>query len=474
MEFTYEGLVRYSYGFYNPNHAAALIVMLLPMFWGTRAAAKRKWIKICVLIPEILLYAALILTYSRAGFIALVLSGMMFFALCQAYLFPRKRRFRFSLKSFVSMRAVAFFLFSLAFLSGTYFSGALSRYCGWIFFPDKSLTNRLALWNGGLQMLADNPLGVGTGLSGKIFTEFYQSPENTYVYRTMVNSFLTFLVEQGVWLSFFSAVLILFIITASLGVIMREEESYKTQVIGIMLLTSCFSAFISGMASTCFDYSAIKGFLRFDSWDTNVFMGAVLSWLMIGILLFLGIICIKFSNRKVLKRCTGLSFFATAVVFAPILAGGCLMNLRRTEKCSVIFAAANSSGKWIKVFSKAGNRTKIALIPDDEVCGRRQILDFFRSKYNNYELYVPLSSIADMESNSLLKKCGIVALTGKNAFLAEKLNAEIILYRPCFSPSAVFGRTIKKIWLDEFDEHGYNSEWERRFSGNKGIVEYVP
>ena len=34
MEFTYDGMVRYGFGFYNPNHAAALICAIMPFLWG--------------------------------------------------------------------------------------------------------------------------------------------------------------------------------------------------------------------------------------------------------------------------------------------------------------------------------------------------------------------------------------------------------------------------------------------------------
>jgi hypothetical protein len=33
MEFTYHGLVRYGFGFSNPNHAATLFAMVLSFFW---------------------------------------------------------------------------------------------------------------------------------------------------------------------------------------------------------------------------------------------------------------------------------------------------------------------------------------------------------------------------------------------------------------------------------------------------------
>ena len=40
MEFTFDGIVRQGFGFYNPNHAAALICAISPFLWGLE--------KICV------------------------------------------------------------------------------------------------------------------------------------------------------------------------------------------------------------------------------------------------------------------------------------------------------------------------------------------------------------------------------------------------------------------------------------------
>ena len=33
MEFTYDGMVRQGFGFYNPNHAAAVICAVFPFLW---------------------------------------------------------------------------------------------------------------------------------------------------------------------------------------------------------------------------------------------------------------------------------------------------------------------------------------------------------------------------------------------------------------------------------------------------------
>ena len=72
---------------------------------------------------------------------------------------------------------------------------------------DASVTHRFDLWRAGLQMAFENPAGYGSGQSGSSFMQWYQALGRTEGYRTMVNSYLTFLVEQG-WVHFAMAVFV--------------------------------------------------------------------------------------------------------------------------------------------------------------------------------------------------------------------------------------------------------------------------
>jgi len=62
---------------------------------------------------------------------------------------------------------------------------------------DASVGHRFVLWESALQMAVENPAGFGTGKSGEAYMQWYQAIDSTSGYRTMVNSYLTFLVEQG-------------------------------------------------------------------------------------------------------------------------------------------------------------------------------------------------------------------------------------------------------------------------------------
>jgi len=70
---------------------------------------------------------------------------------------------------------------------------------------DDSAGNLLELWSAALQMAYENPAGFSLGRSGSESMQWYQSVDRTEGYRTMVNSYLTFLVEMG-WLPFIAVI----------------------------------------------------------------------------------------------------------------------------------------------------------------------------------------------------------------------------------------------------------------------------
>ena len=73
MEFTYDGMVRWGFGFYNPNHAAALFAALLPFLWAAWERFPRPVCRIPVAVATLLTFTALALTFSRTGAVVAVL-----------------------------------------------------------------------------------------------------------------------------------------------------------------------------------------------------------------------------------------------------------------------------------------------------------------------------------------------------------------------------------------------------------------
>lgn len=171
MEFTYEGLVRYGFGFYNPNHAAAFICAILPFAW-LAFLQKAYWQKILGGLISVILILALAFTYSRAGVIVFILEALAF-----AFYFGKKYW-----KVYCAIGVVL--IFSLL------ISSAMGR-----FTFDAAASNRIEIWLAGLRLFLGNPLGVGLGNSGEIASAFLL-PEDIEI-RSLVNSHLTLLCEFG-------------------------------------------------------------------------------------------------------------------------------------------------------------------------------------------------------------------------------------------------------------------------------------
>lgn len=197
VEYYFQDQLRWSFGFENPNKAAALIAALLPFVWVVARTGweiegrKAKWL--LVLLGNGLLgtgWWLLFMTYSRGGIVAAA-AGFLYIG-WREWKVPAARK-----SGARRVLALAMVLGILALFAGT---DAAKRSTQWMAKPEGSVENRIELWKGGLRMIAQIPQGVGRGKSGSVYEEWFQPLESTERYRTLVNSYLTFAAEQGVWL----------------------------------------------------------------------------------------------------------------------------------------------------------------------------------------------------------------------------------------------------------------------------------
>ena len=279
MEFTYEGFVRYGFGFYNPNHAAAFICAILPFAWI--ALFKRAcWQKIIGGLLSVILIFALAFTYSRAGMLVFILEALAF-------------TFYFGKKYWKAYCAIgATLILSLI------ISSAMGR-----FTYDAAASNRIEIWLAGLKLFLGNPLGVGLGNSGEIASAFL-IPEYIEV-RSLVNSHLTLLCEFGVivgalWIS---------LILCSL------KCGYTQMAIPLKFaaLVSFCGLVVSSAISSVFDWEVLLRPSRFE-YLTNINLAA--SYCLFALFCLLAFYLIKGSFRlkeffSVFVLCVGvfLPFF---------------------------------------------------------------------------------------------------------------------------------------------------------------------
>ena len=171
------------WGFGNPNKTAALIALIMIAVWGL--AYVRKWGFWAALTLFTGLGMCLILTQSRGGMIGAIAGGLIAFAWA-----PR---------SFPIQRSISVVLACLALAGFAFIVHAGARYGEGILEKDRSIENRLLIWEQVPSMIHDAPGGWGLGKSGEAYMQWYQPVTRGEGYRTLVNSHLTWLVELNWW-----------------------------------------------------------------------------------------------------------------------------------------------------------------------------------------------------------------------------------------------------------------------------------
>lgn len=253
--FTINGIVRHAFGFANPNHAAAAICALFPFCWGWggkwRWAGRLIGIALCVMLA---------MTYSRTGFVVLVIEAAVLWwrgALGSAH--PTSGRGR-------RWNAVPT-------IWGIILAVCLACVAAWWMWPrmalDGAVMNRPKIWLAGLRLFAANPMGVGFGNSGEIASTFLL-PDGITV-RTLVNSHLTLLVELGAvvggaWFTF---------VVSSLC---SNRRMRRTWVAFAGLVVSAFS-------SSVFDWHVLFDFANKGDYGAVNF---VLAWGLFAAFVFMG------------------------------------------------------------------------------------------------------------------------------------------------------------------------------------------
>ena len=256
-------LDRLSFGFHNPNHAAALACALLPLCFGWRRAA---WVGRGLAVG---LFAALLLTQSRTGLIVAALEGAAWWAM-------RRGKCGFQISDFRSWRLKVGSGRWLVVRLGKAAVAALAVGLSlWWLGPrlalDGSILNRPKIWLAGLRLFAANPDGVGLGNSGALASAFLL-PGDVPGVRTLVSSHLTLLAEGG-WLVGWAH--FAFLALALCGV--RRSPRVGLAFAGLVL---------SACASTVFDWPVLfdfaeQGGLGAANW--------ILSWLTLALFVAFGV-----------------------------------------------------------------------------------------------------------------------------------------------------------------------------------------
>ncbi len=192
VEYFYGETMRWSFGFENPNKAAVLFACGLPLLWWCWIVGWRIRNRVLRGITLVLSATAVLgatyclcMTFSRGGLVAAAVA-LIYLVGYEWWKVKPRSRLKWCLNTALIIAMVACVIWTgLGSRSASAVSG------------DASVDNRVELWSSALQMAVENPLGFGAGKSGEQYMQWYQPQERDQGYRTMVNSYLTFLVERG-------------------------------------------------------------------------------------------------------------------------------------------------------------------------------------------------------------------------------------------------------------------------------------
>lgn len=340
MEFTYNGMVRCGFGFYNPNHAAALICALMPFLWTAWCRWKHPGVRMAAAGLTLLLCIALALTLSRTGVVVLLMEAALFAFLhnrnhrarrdspCEAALSASPESHRISRRACLGFIAVCAIVFAL--------TGVFSR-----FTLDRAVTNRADIWTAGVALFASNPWqGVGLGNSGLLATSYLL--RDGIECRTLVNSHLTLLAEFGamagvVWFGM-------------IGMALMSGWRHPARYASFAGL--CISAF----SASIFDWDLL---MDFDEFGSMTIMNFALSWCVLLLFIVLGMMLgsggwKRPRHHRVAWSASGLLMLGLAACGgeAPRVEMGCI-TVGRGESRSLVLRGASFGIKDAAMFLKS-------------------------------------------------------------------------------------------------------------------------
>ena len=400
MEFTYEGFVRYGFGFYNPNHAAAFICAILPFAW-IALFQRACWQKILGGLLSIILIFALAFTYSRAGVLVFILEALAF-----AFYFGKKYW-----KVFFGIGAVL----TLSLL----ISSAVGR-----FAFDASASNRIDIWLAGLKLFLGNPLGIGLGNSGEIASAFLL-PSDIEI-RSLVNSHLTLLCEFGfivgaLWIS-----LIFYAI--------KSGYSQMANPLKFAALVSFCGLVVSSGISSVFDWEVLLSPSRFE-YLTNINFAA--SYCLFALFCLLAFYLIKGSFR--LKE-----FFS---VFALCIAA--FLPFFVLSRGSVILPAVRKTHG--DIFVRNCKEPPYSVVIFDDGYNLKSAMTILKKLGLSERIYICKSSWQNRERLPRENPKSFILFGKCSDFLNRNIAAPCVLIMPPphFTTDA---RNISKIYLQKWND----------------------
>lgn len=409
--------LRWNLGFETPNIAGAMVAVaiafLLP-FTSKIPDKKRRLFAFAVLLAvEISLWFVLAKTYSRG---ALVAAGICFVCCTAFMLFRTESKCR--ILGIALAKAVAVSVILLY----TGFSNRISpEYIG----NDGSTSGRIALWTGGLKMVAQAPVcGWGVDKSGEEYINWYQDFSDERKYAGMVNSYLHIVIERGLPTLFAALSILAFLFFADFRLWQKNGDLFAL-ALGLAMLSLC----VSNIFSTLWIVSSIK--------YTGITVAAV------------SVIYAIFKGRN------SLPFAKIAMLSIASAASICLCLYLTGLALQPKFISKHTD--HITLAPDRPTDKRIAVIADKDTFGK-----YFGKTLRNAYVKAKPETVLDVycENPQNAKGYDKFIVTGKFAQTFQPpTSAKIVYINPIGNPPPPSGLTNATIYLPRFDIYNQNTKW---------------
>jgi O-antigen ligase len=445
LQYYHNGHLRWSLFWENPNGCAAFLACLLAWVWWMEVVWQTKPQKRVVGVAgflalhaiEFAIWFLLAKTYSRGGLVS---------ALCAMLIFFLPRGFAAARRGWCARHVAARLLVVCVFCIAVGFAGRLMpEYLA----HDKSVTNRLDLWQGALVMINDSPFhGWGHGNGGMAYCNWYQSLDARERPVGFVNSYFEVAVEHGMHMLF----IILACFCAFVLIAIRCRGRHWVASAGVCLMAW----------GLCNIWSSL--------WSEP------LLWVLPGVSIILILIQsfrAKSSMPRIVMMAAGCAFLTTTAM----VAAGCLLATDRAFKAiplaraeAVLLAKRNAQGT---------PRPACELWADGMVFGRY----FGRTIRSLVETSPPDCLVAyspwagnPIENKPRPDKRIFSGLQAGRVNDGKPGNIQVFILHPTVPPPSTHlsDNGDLTVCLPQFDTFGFNLSWRRWAAGNDSRLIYSP
>ena len=290
---------------------------------------------------------------------------------------------------------------------------------------DGSTSGRIALWTGGLKMVAQAPVcGWGVDKSGEEYINWYQDFSDERKYAGMVNSYLHIVIERGLPTLFAALSILAFLFFADFRLWQKNGDLFAL-ALGLAMLSLC----VSNIFSTLWIVSSIK------------YMGITVAAVSVIYAIFKG------RNSLPFAKIAMLSIASAASICLCLYLTGLALQPKFISKYTdhITLAPDRPTDK------------RIAVIADKDTFGKN-FGKTLRKAYVKANPETVLDVYCEIPKNT--KGYDKFIVTGKFAQIFQPPTSTKIVYiNPIGNPPPPSNLTNATIYLPRFDIYNQNSKW---------------